>query len=408
MATFHYENGQLHADRVDLTEIAAKAGTPCYVYSRDRVLENWSKLRAAFPQADIHYSLKANANLALVRLMIEAGAGIDAVSGGEIFRAIRAGASPDQIVYAGVGKTRQELAYALEVGVGWLNVESSQELARIANIAHIMKKRPRVALRINPAVLADTHHYIATGHSAAKFGIPLEEARSLLDKYANSQDVAIQGLHIHIGSQLGTVDRSVEAVKVVLRLIDAYPQITHLNLGGGFPVSYMGEAVPPVEVFASALSACLNGYALQLLLEPGRYIVADAGILVVEVQYVKARPEGVIVVTDGGMTELIRPALYGAVHDVLPVHAPTNAERVNSHVVGPVCESADVLRSDVLLPPLTPGDLLVVSHVGAYGAVMGSTYNARPRPPEILVEGETWRIVRRRETWEGLISLEEP
>src|SRR5579859_291859 len=404
---FHYVDGQLYADRVALTEIAAEAGTPSYVYSRDRVLENWAGIRSAFPQADIHYSLKANANLALVKLLIDSGAGLDAVSGGEIFRALRAGASPGQIVFAGVGKTRQELAYALEVGVGWLNVESSQELARIAEIAQTLRKRPRIALRINPAVLADTHHYIATGHSAAKFGIPLDEARRLLDEYLDSPTLTIQGLHIHIGSQLGNVERTVEAVQAVLPLFDSYPQLTYLNLGGGFPVSYMGESVTPVGAFASALTACLDGRSLSLLLEPGRSIVADAGILLVEVQYVKASPEGVIVVTDGGMTELIRPALYGAIHNVLPLREAANADRLKSHVVGPVCESADVLRADVLLPPLAPGDLLAISHVGAYGAVMGSTYNARPRPPEILVEGASWRTIRRRETWDDLVALEQ-
>jgi diaminopimelate decarboxylase len=403
--SFHYHNGQLYANQVDLAEIAASVGTPCYIYSRDHMLENWSRLRAAFPEAEIHYSLKANANLALVRLLVEAGAGLDAVSGGEIFRALRAGASPEQIVFAGVGKTHKELAYALQVGMGWLNVESAQELARIAEIARSTGKRPRVALRINPAVLADTHRYIATGHSGAKFGIPLAEAQHLLNEYANSSYLTIEGLHVHIGSQLGTVDRTVEAVKAVLPLFDTFPQLTYLNLGGGFPVSYMGEAVPSVDAFASALTPWLKG--LKLLLEPGRYIIADAGLLLVEVQYTKSSLEGVIVVTDGGMTELIRPALYGAVHEVLPLRESTDQMSINSHVVGPVCESADVLRADVLLPRLEPGDLLAVSHVGAYGAVMGSNYNARPRPPEILVEGSTWRVIRRRETWDDLVSLEE-
>jgi diaminopimelate decarboxylase len=293
------------------------------------------------------------------------------------------------------------------VGVGWLNVESSQELERIAALAQSKGKRPRVALRINPAVLADTHHYIATGHSAAKFGIPLDEARHLLGRFADSPVLSIAGLHVHIGSQLGSVDRTVEAVQAVLPLIDAYPQLTALNVGGGFPVAYMDEAVPPVEAFASALDQYLNGRSLQLLLEPGRYIVADAGILLVEAQYIKDGEEGAIVVTDGGMTELIRPALYGATHAVLPIRAPTDIDRVICDVVGPICESADVLRAGVILAPLAPGDLLAISHVGAYGAVMGSTYNARPRPPEILVEGASWRIVRRRETWDDLIALEQ-
>jgi diaminopimelate decarboxylase len=403
---FHYVDGMLYADQIDLTEIAAQAGTPCYLYSRDSMLSNWSRLRKAFPDAEIHYSLKANANLALVRLLIEAGASLDAVSGGEVFRGLRAGALPKQIVFAGVGKTRQEIAYALEVGVGWLNVESSQELARIAEIAQAIGQQPRVALRINPDIRADTHHYIATGHSAAKFGIVLEEARRLLSEFAHSPAVSIEGLHVHIGSQLGSVARSVEAINAVLPLFDAFPHLGYLNVGGGFPVSYMAEAVPPVEEFAAALDQCLRGRSLRLLLEPGRYVVADAGILLVEVQNTKPTSDGVIVVTDGGMTELIRPALYGAVHNVLPVRQHSDHEQVKSQIVGPVCESADVLRSDVLLPSLEPGDLLAISHVGAYGAVMGSTYNARPRPPEILVEGSTWHTVRRRETWQDLVALE--
>ncbi len=406
-AAFRYRAGQLHADGATLGELAAAVGTPCYVYSRKRILENLQTLRGAFLDAEIHYSLKANANLSIIRLLVEEGAGLDAVSGGEVFRAVRAGANPDQIVFAGVGKTKAELTYALEVGVGWLNVESAHELARIAHIAGSMGKQARVALRVNPNIQADTHHYIATGHAAAKFGIPLEEAAQLLTEYAGSERVTVEGLHVHIGSQLGSVEQTVDAVHRVLPLFDAYPQLNTLNLGGGFPVSYTGEAVPPPETFASALKTCLQGRDVKLLLEPGRYIIADAGILLVEVQYVKPAPGIVIGVTDGGMTELIRPALYGATHEVLPVREPSNGERLRTCIVGPVCESADVLRAEIALTALQPGDLLAITHVGAYGAVMGSTYNARPRPPEILVEGGTWRVIRRRETWQDLVALEE-
>ncbi len=406
-ATFHYHAGRLHADGVALDQLAAAVGTPCYAYSRDRALDNLRRLQKAFPAAEIHYSLKANANLAIIRFLIQAGAGLDAVSGGEVFRAIRAGADPRQIVFAGVGKTKPELAYALDVGVGWLNVESAHELARIADLAGSMGKQARVALRINPNIQADTHHYIATGHAAAKFGIPLEEAELLLREHTSSNGVTIEGLHVHIGSQLGSVERTVEAVRCVLPLFDAYPRLHTLNLGGGFPVSYTGEPVPPVEDFALALGSCLKGRTLRLLLEPGRYIIADAGILLVEVQYIKAAAGTQIAVTDGGMTELIRPALYGASHDVLPAHESLDAEWSQTDVVGPVCESADVLRTGAALPALQPGDLLAILHTGAYGAVMGSTYNARPRPPEILVEGDKWRVIRRRETWADLAALEE-
>jgi diaminopimelate decarboxylase len=404
-----YRDGQLYMDGVSLNEVATQVGTPCYVYSRDGALANFRRLEEVFPSAEIHYSLKANANLALIGALARAGAGMDAVSGGEIFRAIRAGVEPARIVFAGVGKTVSELTYALDTGIGWFNVESVSELARLAQIARSKGKRPRVALRVNPDVQADTHHYIATGHAGAKFGISLGEAQQLLNKYISSPDIDLSGLHLHIGSQLGTVQRTVEAVQAVLPLVDAYPeQLQTLNLGGGFPVSYAGEPVPLADSFASALHTCLEGRSLRLLLEPGRYIVADAGVLLVSIEYVKSAPDGVILVADGGMTELIRPALYGATHNVLPVRDAGTAMRATAHIVGPICESADILRAGIALPPLQAGDLLAVLHAGAYGAVMGSTYNARPRPPEILVEGASWRIVRRRETWDDLIGLEMP
>jgi diaminopimelate decarboxylase len=406
-STFQYHEGTLHADGVNLSELAAAVGTPYYLYSWDRALANLNRLRAAFPQAEIHYSLKANANLALIRILIAAGAGLDAVSGGEIFRALRAGADPTRIVFAGVGKTEAELKYALDSGIGRFNVESGLELANLARLAQKMGKHPRIALRINPSIQADTHHYIATGHSAAKFGIPLNEAHALLDQYANSQHIGLEGLHVHIGSQLGTVDRTAEAINAVLPLFDKYPQLHTLNLGGGFPVSYNSEVMPSVEVFSEAIQACLKGRSLRLLLEPGRYIIADAGALIVRVQYIKAAPDGILAITDGGMTELIRPALYGATHHVMPINASTSDQNQRTQIVGPVCESADILRADIMLPPLRPGDLLAIMHAGAYGAVMGSNYNARTRAPEILVEGASWRVIRRRETWEDLIRLEE-
>jgi diaminopimelate decarboxylase len=402
----HYQYGTLYVDGVDLMALTDEIGTPCYVYSRDRAIENLQRLQAAFPYAEIHYSLKANANLALVRALVGAGAGLDAVSAGEIYKGLQAGAHAHAIVFAGVGKTEAELKYALEVGVGWINIESGLELARLARLASQLHKKPRVALRINPDVQADTHKYISTGHAAAKFGVSVAEASELLEKYADAEDVSVEGIHIHIGSQLGTVERTVEAVQAVLTLFDSHDSLKVLNIGGGFPVSYTGDSVPTPDAFAEALKPVLANRRLHLMIEPGRYVVAEAGLLIVEVQYIKPSPTGMIVVTDGGMTELIRPALYGATHEIMTLHDPASAEYTNSQVVGPVCESADVLRSDVMLPTLQPGDRLAVLHVGAYGAVMGSNYNARPRPPEVLVEGDEWRIVRRRETWDEMIALE--
>lgn len=405
-STLAYREGRLHWQAHDLAAIAAQVGTPCYLYDFEGIRENFRHLQAAFPQAELHYSLKANANLAVIRALHAVGAYFDAVSGGEIFRAVQAGVLPPQIVFAGVGKTRHELDYALRLGVGWINAESSGELARIDQLARALQVTPRLALRLNPDVRADTHPHIATGHAAAKFGIPLAEAADLLSAHDPSRDAyRIEGLHVHIGSQLGSVDHTLEALEAALALIDRFPFLTTLNMGGGFPVSYTGEPVPTLEAFAEPITAALDGRAVRLILEPGRYIAAENGILVVEVQYVKPTAEGVIYVTDGGMTELIRPSLYAATHGVLPLrHSPAAA--AISHVVGPVCESADVLRTTVALPPLREGDLLAVLHAGAYGAVMASNYNARPFAPEIALEPDGWRVVRRRQTWEDLIAEE--
>lgn len=405
--SFAYRGGQLHFGDFPL-HLAGELETPCYLYHLERVVENYRRVQDAFPEAEIHYSLKANANLSLIQALDQAGASMDAVSGGEIYRALQVGVASERIVFAGVGKTRQEIAYALSQRVGWINVESAGELARIRQMAREMDLTPRVALRINPNVQADTHHYIATGHAAAKFGIALEDARHILASYAVGEDhYRIEGIHVHIGSQLQTVERTVEAIHAVRGLFEAHPCLQTLDLGGGFPIRYADEPIPTVADFASAIHSALAAFPrpIKLILEPGRYIVADAGILLVEVQYVKPTPEGVIYICDGGMTELIRPALYGAQHAVLPVRYSDEAP-VLSHVVGPVCESADVLRTNILLPPQTEGDLLAVSHVGAYGAVMGSNYNARPRPAEYLIRHGQVRCVRRAETWDHLTQLE--
>ncbi|PJF31029.1 MAG: diaminopimelate decarboxylase [Candidatus Thermofonsia Clade 1 bacterium] len=401
-----YHNGSLHWRTHDLAAIAAQIGTPCYIYDLDGMCAKLRALQRAFPQAEIHYSLKANANLAVIRALSAAGAHFDAVSGGEIFRALCAGVTPDRIVFAGVGKTRHELDYALRLGVAWVNVESSGELARIAQLAAAIGVRPRLALRLNPDVRADTHPHIATGHAAAKFGIPLDEAAHILNDYAPERaPYRLEGLHVHIGSQLHSVERTVEALQAALALMDRFPFLQTLDLGGGFPVSYIGEDAPSIEAFAAAILPLLEGRPMRLILEPGRYIAAENGLLLVEVQYVKHTNSGTFYIVDGGMTELIRPALYEATHGVLPLRQ-SNAEATLAHVVGPICESADVLRTHVHLPPLAEGDLLAILHAGAYGAVMGSTYNARPLPPEVVLEGDSWRVARRRQVWDDLVRDE--
>ncbi len=404
--TFDLIDNRLYCGSVSLSELAQQVGTPYYVYNLDRVRANYRRLAQAFAplNASIHYSLKANANLTIIRALLAEGAGLDAVSGGEIYRALAAGADPARIVFAGVGKTAAELEYGLAQGIGCFNVESGHELKRLNDLAQARDIMAAVALRLNPAVQAQTHHYIATGHAAAKFGISDADARAILANADQYPALQIHGLHVHIGSQLGSTAETAEAARHALQIVDDFPAIRQLNMGGGFPVAYNNEQYPPVEAFAEALTDVLSGYPLAIGLEPGRYIVADAGALVVEVQYVKQVDGQRIIVTDGGMTELIRPALYGALHPVRAL-TPSGPESI-AQVVGPICESADVLHPGALLPEVAPGDKLAILMAGAYGASMGSTYNARPRPPEIVVEGAGWCVARRRETWQDLLTLE--
>lgn len=405
--SFAWRDGALWCDDVPLDAIASAVGTPAYVYSAARIRSNVARLRAAFAPLNpaIHYSLKANANLAVVRLLADLGLGMDAVSGGEIARALRTGVNPSDIVFAGVGKTPDELAYALDKGVGWINVESRAELELLDRLAAGRGARPRVALRLNPGVSAQTHRHIATGHFGAKFGIAPEIVADILAHRGATPHVEIAGLHVHIGSQLGSGAETAAAVREAQALARPYPALRTLNIGGGFPVAYTGdEHYPAPEEFAAALAPLLDGW--QVKLEPGRSLVADAGALLVSVLYVKHQGGARFVIVDGSMTELIRPALYEAVHPVIPLRdGPPAGIAV---VAGPVCESADILHRGAELPDLAPGDRLAILVAGAYGMVMASNYNQRTRPPEVLVEDDAWRVVRRRETWDDLMRLEEP
>ena len=405
--SFHYrDNGFLCCDGVPLDVIAHQVGTPVYVYSAARIQHNIGQLQAAFGPlgASIHYSAKANANVALLRLIHAAGIGVDAVSGGEIFRAVTAGVDPRQIVFAGVGKTRAELIYALETHVGWFNVESRAELDLLNTLAGESGQTPTVALRLNPGIQAKTHHHIATGHFGAKFGMPPDEIADILTHRAFYPRLNMAGLHVHIGSQLGDIQETLDAVRTALTLAAPYPDVSTLNIGGGFPVAYTeSDQYPAPSAFAEALKPLIDGW--HLMIEPGRSIIADAGLLLVSVLYIKEQGGQRFVITDGSMTDLLRPALYEAVHPVVPVHDP-GGDMADSIVVGPVCESADVLSRGARLPELRAGDRLAVMAAGAYGMVMASNYNMRTRPPEVLVEGDTWRVIRRRETWDDLLRLE--
>ena len=413
MSGFHDRAGPWWCDGVPIDDLVETYGTPRYVYSRDRVTANYRLVVDAFEalKAHVHYSVKANGNAAILRLLRDLGSGFDVVSGGELFRVLRVGADPATIVFAGVGKTEAELAYALKQRVGWINVESAQELAALERLAGALHQSQTVALRINPAIEAETHPHIATGGHRSKFGLDPDEARSILAQPDRFPHLDIAGLHVHIGSQLASPDRTVEAMRRVLELADGHP-VRMLDVGGGFPVAYHPEETPPSpSAFAGALQPLLIGFerstAIEIIVEPGRSIVADAGALIAEVQYIKQREGRRIVVVDASMTDLIRPALYAAYHQIVAIHRGRPID-VPTDIVGPVCESADVLGVDRALPELQRGDLVLILTTGAYGAAMASNYNSRPRAAEAMVEGSTHRLIRRRETWDDLVAPEEP
>jgi len=405
--SFHYAGGNLCCDGLSLSAIADATGTPLYLYSAARLQHNVGRLRHAFAPlgVSVHYSLKANPSLALVRLLRQAGLGMDAVSAGEIARALAAGVAPARIVFAGVGKTAAEIAFALDAGIGWFNVESRDELRLLDRLAGEREVTPQVALRLNPGIRAQTHEHIATGHLGAKFGLTAADASALLDERGVYPHLRLAGIHVHIGSQLGDVAETVEAVRAAQAVAAPHAEVRTLNIGGGFPARYTAaDQVPSPDDFARALAPLLAGW--RVLIEPGRSVVADAGILLVTVLYVKEQGGRRFIITDGSMTELLRPALYGAAHEVVPLEEPTG-EATPAVVTGPVCESADVLQRAALLPPLSAGDRLAVLTAGAYGMAMASNYNLRTRPPEVLVEGDSWRVIRRRETWDDLLRLEQ-
>lgn len=411
MSGFESRTGQWWCDQVALEALANEYGTPLYVYSRARIEENYHRVRYAFKtlNARIHFSVKSNANGAILRVLRELGSGFDVVSAGEAYRALRAGADPASIVFAGVGKTESELIFALENNLGWINVESVQELELLNRLANERHAKPQVALRINPQVEADTHQHMATGGHRSKFGIDVDVARSILLQAGQYLNLDIAGLHIHIGSQLANTAETVAALGRVLELATLHP-IRNLDIGGGFPVPYRpNDELPDPSVFAEAVQQVLKAQArrsFEIAIEPGRSIIADAGVLVATVQYIKVREGRRVVVCDASMAELIRPALYDAYHHIVPVK-DSKPSPMMADIVGPVCETGDTLGTDRELAEVARGDRLLIRHAGAYGLSMASNYNSRPRPAEVLVEGKFHRLIRRRETWDDLVRLEE-
>lgn len=412
MTGFSRQQGTLTCDGVPLTTIASAEGTPLYVYSAAIIAGRYRAIADAFRSYphSLHYALKANSTLAIARLLRSLGAGADANSGGEIDVALRAGFIPDQIVFTGVGKTAAELAQAIDLGVLSINAESEGEVERIERIACQRGVRTRIALRLNPDIDAKSHPHISTGLKSNKFGMPVDAARALCRRFAQSAGVEIVGLHSHVGSQITNLEplrRAAHAVVTLAReLRDTGVAIEHIDLGGGLGVSYDGSPVPTASEYAAALLPEVKDSGLHLVLEPGRNIIAPAGVLLSHVVDVKPQPGGKqFVILDAGMTELMRPMLYGAYHAIEAVEDLTGAETLID-IVGPLCETSDTLGKDRMLPVPAVGDLMAVRDTGAYAAVMASNYNRRPMAAEVLVENGHWRVIRRRQTIDDLLALE--
>ncbi|HPD14120.1 MAG TPA: diaminopimelate decarboxylase [Planctomycetota bacterium] len=416
--TFTYRGGHLVCEERDAADIAREVGTPCYVYSRQAIEGNYLALAHAFAPAAplICYSVKANSNLSILRLLRDLGAGFDIVSGGELYRAQAAGADPAKIVFAGVGKTRAEIRQALEAGVLMLNVESEPELAAINREAADRRVQARVALRLNPDIDPKTHRHITTGKKETKFGIDLESARNLVARVAEWPHVRLVGYHAHIGSQVTDPKPHAASLgKLIAFATDCVPAnsaIEWVNIGGGFGIDYVPGQAPPPSAFAELLLPMLAAAPkrLKLIMEPGRFIVGNAGVLLTRVVYVKRNRDGRrFVICDAAMNDLIRPALYDAHHRVWPVESdqPFASDGFSpADIVGPVCESGDYFAKDRPLPEVAEGDLLAVFGAGAYGFAMSSNYNSRPRACEVVVDGRQIRVARRRETYEDLVRQE--
>jgi diaminopimelate decarboxylase len=410
--SFSRQHGVLVCDRLPLSTIAEIAGTPAYVYSASTITSRYRALDqalGAYPHT-VHYALKANSTLAIVRLLRSLGSSVDANSGGEIDVALRAGFIPPQIVFTGVGKTHAELVQAIELGVKTINVESEGELDRIDAIARSRQTRARVAVRVNPDVDARSHPHISTGLKTNKFGVSVETTRALCRRMQSRSGLEVVGLHTHVGSQMMDLEpiRSAASLVVALakELIAEGINIEHLDLGGGLGISYDGTVAPTAQEYAAAVLEIVRDSGLSIIVEPGRHIVGPAGALLTRVVDIKPQPGGkLFVILDGGMTELIRPMLYNAYHRIEPVEARSGPEIV-SDVVGPLCESSDILGKDRCFPEPQVGDLFAVLDAGAYGSVMASNYNRRTLPAEVLVQDGHASIIRRRQTIDDVLALE--
>ncbi len=425
MDYFNYRNGKLFCEGVDIAQIAAEVGTPAYIYSGATLLHHYGAMAEAFAAVDplICFSVKSLANVHVLKLLAGAGSGFDVVSGGELARVKAAGGDMTKVVFAGVGKTDQEIVDALKANIALFNVESEAEFANISRLAAETGLKTRASLRINPDVYdPKTHSYTATGKAETKFGVDIDRAEAFFAANGRDENVYLDAIHIHIGSPIYSPQPYVDAINKLLPLIDKLRadgvKINTLNIGGGFAADYETGKSPLSVDYANAIVPLLAGKGLTVIIEPGRQIAANAGILLTKVLYRKTGGQKKFVIVDAAMTDLIRPSLYQAEQFIYPTALagdaepptrsfdfhPPNGEKVD--IVGGVCETADFLAKDRLLPPVARGDLLAVFSAGAYGFVMSSQYNSRPRAAEILVEGETFRVIRRRETYDDLFAAE--
>ncbi|HXF93058.1 MAG TPA: diaminopimelate decarboxylase [Nitrospiraceae bacterium] len=413
MHDFQYRQGELYCEDVPLSRIAKEVGTPCYVYSHATLLRHFRAYDSAFQNIPhiVAFAMKANSNLAILRLLAREGSGVDIVSGGELYRARQAEVPTSKIVFAGVGKSREEIRDALKSDILMFNVESSAELHAIDEVAAEMGVRARVALRINPDIDPKTHPYISTGLKKSKFGISADRALEEFKLASSLKHIEVVGVHKHIGSQLTDVTPFVEALRKVLGLVEALKAqeigIRYVNIGGGLGITYADESPPRPQDLADAISPLVRDLKCVLIMEPGRVIVGNAGVLVTKVLYTKEGEAKRFMIVDAAMNDLIRPSLYGAYHDIRPIReAAAHGERKTVDVVGPVCESGDFLAKDRSMPEAKPGELLAVMSAGAYGFVMSSNYNSRPRAPEVLVKGGEMHVIRARETYADLVRGE--
>ncbi|MEZ5997395.1 MAG: diaminopimelate decarboxylase [Hyphomonas sp.] len=415
MHHFAYRSGRLHCEDVDLSRLAGEVGTPCYVYSTATLQRHARVIAAAFEGQDclIAFSVKANSNLAVLATLAAEGCGADVVSGGELERALRAGVPADRIVFSGVGKTAREMDLALRHGIHQFNIESAGELRLLSKVASRLGKEAPIAIRVNPDVAAGGHPNISTGKKGDKFGVPWAEAEPLYAEAASLPGIRVVGVDVHIGSQIGDLVPMRAAfekvVGLVHRLRAAGHDISRIDVGGGLGIPYKeGDEPPPPSAYAAMIAEVSAGLGVQVILEPGRVIAGNAGIMLATALYEKDAPDRTFLIVDAGMNDLMRPALYGAHHDIQPVTEPAaGAPRKTYDVVGPICESTDKFAAGRDMPAMAPGDLLAFMSAGAYGAVLSSAYNTRPLVPEVLVNGDRFDIVRRRPDLEEMLQLEQ-